>query len=91
MGDGSMNEIIVENGKYRCPECGSIRITEVSQCVVIKMNNVNTGHLINPITGKGYMSNRQKAGEYDSASGDGVGCWFYERRKCGWHSEILME
>lgn len=83
--------IIVEVKKYKCPECGSMRITEVSQCVLIKMCNVNTGHLINPITGKGYMSNKQKAGAYDNATGDGVGCWFYECRKCGWRSGLLTE
>lgn len=83
--------LIVENGIYRCPECHSKKITEVSQNVLIKMINLNTGKLINPETGKCFVSNKYKAFVYDSASSDGVGCWYYECRNCGWKSELLVE
>lgn len=80
-----------KDGTYICPECGSKRITEISQNVLIKMNDANTGKLINPKTGERYMSNRDKAFAYDNASGDGIGCWYYECRKCGWKSDLLAE
>ena len=83
-----LNNVMEKDGIYICPECGSKRITEVSQNALIKMINVNTGKLINPITGN-YMSNRDKAREYDNASSDGIGCWYYECRRCGWKSELL--
>ena len=84
-------EIVVVDGIYSCPVCNSKRITEYSQCTLQKQNNVNTGKLINPNNGKGYMSNREKARDYNSASIDGVGCWYYECRKCGWNGELLVE
>lgn len=83
--------VIRENDIYICPNCGSRKITEISQNVLIKYTNANTGKLINPYTGKGYMSNRDKADEYDRASTDGVGCWYYECRRCGWKSSMLVE
>ena len=83
--------VIVKDGIYICPECGSKRITEVSQNVIIKMTNINTGKLINPYTGKSYISNKDKARWYDNAGVDGVGCWYYECRKCGWKSDLLTE
>lgn len=83
--------VIRENGVYICPYCGSRKITEISQNVLIKHTNVNTGKLINPFTGKGYMSNRDKADEYDRASMDGIGCWYYECRRCGWMSSMFVE
>lgn len=86
-----MEELVYKEGKYHCPECGSQRITEVSQNVIIKMADINTGKLINPYTGKAAMSNREKALAYDAASGEGVGCWFHECRKCGWKSELMTE
>lgn len=84
-------QIIQKDGIYRCPDCGSKRITEVSQNVLIKMTNINTGRLIDHATGRGNMSNKRKAQEYDAACLDGVGCWFYECRKCGWKSEMIIE
>jgi len=84
-------EVVKENGVYSCPVCGSKRITEHSQCTLQKANNINTGKIINPNNGKGYMSNRQKANAYDHASIDGVGCWYYECRKCEWNGELLVE
>lgn len=86
-----LNNVIRINGIYICPECNSKMITEVSRNALIKMINANTGKLINPITGKSYMSNRDKAREYDNASSDGIGCWYYECRRCGWKSELLVE
>lgn len=55
------------------------------------MTNVNTGKLINPETGKSFVSNKYKAFMYDNATSDGVGCWYYECRNCGWKSELLVE
>lgn len=84
-------EIIIENGIYYCPECNSKRITIHEQCVLQKDVNINTRKILNPRTGKSYMSNQQKAYEYDHAITDGIGCWYYECRKCGWKSELLVE
>lgn len=84
-------KIIIRDEVYICPECGSKRITEITQNTLIKMKNVNGGAAINPGTGKHYMSNRDKAFAYDNASLDGIGCWYYKCRKCGWKSEILVE
>lgn len=75
----------------KCPECGSKCITEITQNVLIKAKDVNSGKEINLVTGKHYMSNRAKALSYDLASMDGVGCWYYECRRCGWKSEIFVE
>lgn len=74
-----------------CPVCGSGRIIEISQAVLIKMRNVNTGKMLNPNTRKSYMSNREKASAYDNASSDGIGCWYHECRRCGWKSDIYIE
>lgn len=60
-------EIIIEGGIYKCPECGSKRVLEISQNVIEKMVDANTRKLISPSTGKSYMSNREKAIEYDLA------------------------
>lgn len=43
-----------------------------------KAYNINTGKTLNPGTNKSYMSNKEKAHEYDMASTEGVGCWYYE-------------
>ena len=84
-------ELLEEEGIYICPECRSKRITEVTQNALIKMTDVNTKKTLNPITNKRYMSNRDKAIAYDAASIDGVGCWYYECRKCGWQSKLMVE
>lgn len=84
-------EIINEDGIILCPECGSRRVTEILQASLSKMCDANTRKIINPYTGKRYMSNRDKAMAYDAAAGDGIGCWFYECRRCGWESEIHVE
>lgn len=55
------------------------------------MKNVNGGGTINPESGRHYMSNRDKALAYDNACLDGIGCWYYECRKCGWRSDLLVE
>lgn len=86
-----MKEILEKDGVYICPECGSKRITEVSQNILLKMVDVNTEKLINPETGRKYFSNRHKARAYDNASPEGVGCWHYECRRCGWTSGLLVE
>lgn len=86
-----LSELLVVDGVYRCPFCGSKRITEISQNVLIKKADVNTSKQINPFTGKHYVSNRIKALLYDSAIIDGVGCWYYECRKCGWKSNLFAE
>lgn len=85
-------EIIQKNGVYLCPKCGSKRVTEYFQAVLQKAKDVNTGTSINLRTNKPYkMSNREKAQMYDMATTEGVGCWSYECRKCGWSSQIYTE
>lgn len=88
----SVKEVIIENGIYKCPECGSKRVTERLSASLVKSKDANTGRYINIITNKPYkMSNREKANEYDRASAEGIGCWNYECRKCGWISETLFD
>lgn len=84
-------KIIIRDEVYICPECGNKRITEITQNALIKMKNVNGGGTINPKSGRHYMSNRDKALAYDNACLDGIGCWYYECRKCGWKSDLLVE
>lgn len=84
-------EIINRDGIFACPDCGSKRITEILQAALVKMSDANTDRTINPYTGKRYMSNRDKAVAYDAAGPDGVGCWFYECRRCGWKSKLYVE
>lgn len=84
-------KIIEEDGKYICPKCGSKRILLHEQCVLQKVSNANSGKSLNPYTLKARMSNREKAWEYDNALTDGVGCWYYECRECGWTSKIYTE
>ena len=79
------------HGVYICPVCGSKRITEAMQAVILKKCDANTRTIISTITNKPYMSNRDKAFEYDCASPSGVGCWFYVCRKCGWESGLYVE
>ena len=87
-----MNEtVIIRDGVYICPVCGSKRITEAMQAVILKKCDANTRTIISTITNKPYMSNRDKAFEYDCASPSVVGCWFYVCRKCGWESRLYVE
>ena len=82
---------IWKDEKCYCPVCGSTRILRRVQCCLYKVYNENTGKQLNPMTLKRQMSNREKAGYYDCASMDGVGCWNLECRKCVWHSEVFVE
>lgn len=84
-------DIVIVDGTYFCPKCNSKRIILHQQCVVQKATSINTGALLNPYTHKNYMSNKEKAHEYDMASTDGAGCWYYECKKCGWTSDVLVE
>ena len=84
-------DILIVDGIYFCPKCNSKRIILHQQCVIQKAENINTGKIINPRTNKSYMSNREKAHEYDMASTDGIGCWNYECKKCGWTSGLCVE
>ena len=85
------NEVINECGVILCPNCGSRRITEILQATLTKMYDANSGRIINPYTGKGYMSNRDKAMAYDASVSDSIGCWAYKCRKCGWESRLYTE
>lgn len=84
-------DIVIVDGTYLCPKCNSKRIILHQQCVIQKAENINTGKIINPRTNKSYMSNKEKAHEYDMASTEGIGCWYYECKKCGWASDIFIE
>ena len=84
-------EPIWDDEKCCCPVCGSKKILRMEQCVVYKVYSENTGAQLNPHTLKSYMSNREKALEYDNASPEGVGCWNYQCTRCGWQSEIFVE
>ena len=85
-------EVVYKDGIYYCPVCGSKKITVNTSATLSKSEDVNTGKYIDILKNKPYrMSNREKAAEYDRASVEGVGCWNYECRKCGWISETLTE
>lgn len=84
-------DVVIIDGVYFCPKCNSKSILLHQQCIIQKVQNINTGKTLNPRTNKSYMSNREKAHEYDMASTDGVGCWNYECKKCGWISDIFVE
>lgn len=86
-----MSEIIEQDGKYICPKCGSKRILLNAQCILEKVTDANSGKSLNPYTLKARMSNREKAFKYDHASTNGVGCWYYTCKKCGWTSKIYTE
>ena len=86
------NEPITKDGVYHCPVCNSKRITEVLQAALQKYKDINTGQDVDRHTGKvGKLSNRAKAAEYERASSEGVGCWYYSCRKCGWESDLFTE
>jgi predicted RNA-binding Zn-ribbon protein involved in translation (DUF1610 family) len=74
-------EIVYKNMVYYCPVCGSKKITMNMSAVLNKQTDANPYR----------MSNKEKALAYNSASTEGVGCWNYECRKCGWISETLVE
>ena len=84
-------ELVVKNGISYCPKCNSKKITECLQAVLHKENDYNTGKTINPANGMFKMTNKEKADAYDNASGEGVGCWYFKCRKCGWNSELYTE
>ena len=85
-------EVIYKNGNYYCPVCGSKKITQDMSATLSKAVDANTGKDIDIIKNKPYrMSNREKANRYDNASTEGVRCWNYECRKCGWVSETMTE
>lgn len=85
-----MNEIIIQDDVMRCPICGSKKITEVSQNVLIKNIDANTHKEISS-WGKKYVSNKEKAVAYDRASTEGVGCWHFDCRECNWMSKLYVE
>lgn len=85
-------EVICKDGIYYCPICGSKKITINISAALNKSEDANTGKYIDILKNKPYrMSNREKAAAYDRASTEGMGCWNYECRKCGWISETLTE
>lgn len=85
-------EIVYKNKTYYCPACGSKRITTNMSAALCKQIDTNTGKDIDILKNRPYrMSNKEKAAAYDNASTEGVGCWNYECRKCGWISETLTE
>lgn len=85
-------EIVYKNMVYYCPVCGSKKITMNMSAVLDKQTDANTGKDIDTSKNRPYrMSNKEKALAYNSASTEGVGCWNYECRKCGWISETLVE
>ena len=89
--DERPKEVVKENGIYKCPECGSKKITTNAQCVLHKKMDANTGKLLNPKTNKTRMSNQEKAFEYNMASMESIGCWYHECRKCGWTGDLEVE
>lgn len=85
-------EVIYKDGKVCCPVCGSKKITQHTNAALYKATDANTGKDIDVSKNRPYkMSNREKAQAYEMASTEGVGCWSYECRKCGWTSETLVE
>lgn len=84
---------VVENeGVYSCPLCGSKKINLCSQTVLMKTEDANTGKEVDEHINKiRKLTNREKAMEYDNATTDGVGYWYYSCRKCGWMSDIYTE
>ena len=54
-----MNEtVIIRDGVYICPVCGSKRITEAMQAVILKKAKAHTSTIISTITNKHYMIQR---------------------------------
>lgn len=84
-------DLVEKNGICYCPICNSKKISECVQAVINKENDYNTRKIINPSTGLSKMTNKEKAAAYDDASGEGVGCWYFKCRKCGWNSELYTE
>lgn len=91
MTDKNNEKPIIKDDIYICPICGSKKLIRIDQCVIYKKYDVKSNKLLNPITLQAYMSNRQKAFEYNAATDEGVGCWMYECRKCGWSSRLFTE
>lgn len=85
-------EVVENAGIYSCPICGSKKITTHIQAALMKHEDVNTGKEVDEYKNKiRKLSNREKAAAYDRASSDGVGCWYFSCRKCGWESKIYTE
>lgn len=86
------SKVVENDGVYSCPFCGSKKINLCTQAVLIKTKDANTGKEVDERTNKiRKLTNREKAMEYDNATTDGVGCWHYSCRKCGWQSDIYTE
>ena len=86
------SKVVENDGVYSCPFCGSKKINLCTQAVLIKTEDANTGKEVDEHTNKiRKLTNREKAMEYDNATTDGVGCWHYSCRKCGWQSDIYTE
>lgn len=86
-----VKDVVIKDGVYCCPKCGSKKIIVFLQCAVDKVEDANSGKLLNPKTLKVGMTQREKAHEYDCATTDGVGCWTYQCRKCSWTSDVYTE
>lgn len=58
----------------------------------MKTEDANTGKEVDERTNKiKKLTNRKKVIAYNNASTDGVGCWHYSCRKCGWVSKVYTE
>ena len=85
-------EVVENDGVYSCPFCGSNKINLCSQTVLMKTEDANTGKEVDERTNKiKKLTNREKVIAYNNASTDGVGCWYYSCRKCGWVSKVYTE
>lgn len=86
------SKVVENDGVYSCPFCGSKKINLCTQAALMKTEDANTGKEVDECANKiRKLTNREKAIAYDNASTDGVGCWHYTCRKCGWVSEIYRE
>lgn len=76
-----------------CPVCGSIRITRNEQRNLQVSVNLSTEKPFCMKNGRMKpLSNREKAFAFDHADmANEGGCWSYECRKCGWHSDLFTE
>lgn len=76
-----------------CPVCGSTRITRNEQRNLEVKVNLSTEKPFSIRNGRiRPMTNREKAAAFDYADlAGGGGCWSFECRKCGWHSELFTE
>lgn len=85
-------EVVENAGIYSCPICRSKKITIHTQTALLKHEDANTGKEVDEHKNKiRKLSNREKAAAYDMACVDGVGCWNFSCRKCGWESKTYTE